>query len=86
MEKVRGLFIIGFISWRAYLQNLENRKGPFWKRVKRDGVSLINRLEGRGFGLNALSTSFPRVGRQGRGRRLAGGADSGGQGLGAAPG
>ena len=49
MEKVRGLFIIGFISWRACLQNLENRKGPFWKRVKRDGVSLINRLEGREF-------------------------------------
>ena len=62
------------------------RKGFFCKKVKRWEVSLLNRGKARGFWAYCPVLFLPRARKQGRGPALVGGAKSGGQGLGAAPG
>ena len=56
------------------------------KGLKKDGVSLLIRGKGRGLKAKLPVFFLPRAEKQGRGRRLAGVAKPGGQGLEAAPG
>ena len=62
------------------------RRGFFCKKVKRWEVSLLNRGKARGFWAYCPVLFLPSRWETGEGEWLAGGVESGGQGLGAAPG